>query len=55
MVIIETITTRPITIIEVVEIIEETTTTKITTNTATHKKTIMSALPSQFRETHTPL
>jgi len=55
MVIVETIITRPITIKEVVEIIEDKTTTKVPATTATHHKTIMSALPSQFRETHRPL
>jgi len=55
MVLFETIKTRPITIIEVVEIIDKTTTTKIPAITATHNTTIMSALPSQFRETHRPL
>jgi len=52
--IIETIKTRPITIIEVVKIIEETTITKIPTMAA-HNRTIMSALASQFRETHRQL
>jgi len=53
MVTIETIITRPI--IEVVQTIEYKTTTKIPATTATHNKTIMSALPTQFRETHRPL
>jgi len=55
MVLIETIITRPITIIEVVEIIDKTILTKIPAITATHNTTIMFALPSQFRETRRPL
>jgi len=55
MVLIETIITRPITIVEVVEIIDKTIITKIQAITATHNTTIMSALPSQFRETRRPL